>query len=307
MNHYAMSTQSFIRRAAGWGLSPAPRENARAARAERRWRWPTMMVLLCTVPAFYADLLHSQPTTLADAAYPGAALMVGVSLLHVGWYTRHPIAHVLSNPTDILLVAGLVASALLPSSQGSPLALGIRLTVAFMTLLRMVWAIQHLITRGGLTYLLLVSVVVLGACGMGFWWLEPTTPTLADGMWLAFTTAATVGYGDMVPTTPASKIFAVFVVLLGFGVLTLVTAAIATSWVETEERIIEREIVHDMRREVASLRHELTALREEIRQSRHAAAAASAGSAAPAQPPAPFTPAAAAPDDGTESATAHQK
>jgi voltage-gated potassium channel len=105
---------------------------------------------------------------------------------------------------------------------------------------------------------------VLLACGLGFWWLEPTTPTLADGMWLAFTTAATVGYGDVVPTTAASKIFSVFVVLLGFGVLTLVTAAIATKWVETEERLIEREIIHDMRHEMALLRRELAALRAEV-------------------------------------------
>ncbi|KAB0577726.1 two pore domain potassium channel family protein [Ideonella dechloratans] len=128
----------------------------------------------------------------------------------------------------------------------------------------MVWAQQHLVTRGGVTYLLTVSLGVLLACGLGFWWLEPTTPTLADGMWLAFTTAATVGYGDVVPTTAASKIFSVFVVLLGFGVLTLVTAAIATKWVETEERLIEREIIHDMRHEMTLLRRELAALRNEV-------------------------------------------
>ncbi|OYT87322.1 MAG: ion transporter [Burkholderiales bacterium PBB6] len=132
----------------------------------------------------------------------------------------------------------------------------------------MVWATQHLITRGGLTYLLTMAVGVLLLCGLGFWWLEPTVHTLGDGLWLAFTTAATVGYGDVVPTTPAAKIFSVFVVLLGFGVLTLVTAAIATSWVETEERRIEREIMRDMRREMASVRHELVALRRELESAR---------------------------------------
>jgi voltage-gated potassium channel len=163
--------------------------------------------------------------------------------------------------TDLVLIAGLVAAALLPSSHDSVAALGLRLGVALITLLRMVWAMQHLITRGSVTYLLVVALMVLLACGLGFWWLEPTVHTLADGLWLAFTTAATVGYGDLVPTTAASKIFSVFVVLLGFGVLTLVTAAIATSWVETEERRIEREILRDMHREMAILRHELAELR----------------------------------------------
>jgi voltage-gated potassium channel len=137
--------------------------------------------------------------------------------------------------------------------------------VSLLALVRMLWALQHLVTRGGVTYLLLLSLGVVGLCGVGFWWLEPTVATLPDGLWLAFTTAATVGYGDVVPTTLASKIFAVFVVLLGFGVLTMVTAAIATTWIETEERRIEREILHDLRQQLGTVRAELAALRAEIR------------------------------------------
>jgi len=111
-------------------------------------------------------------------------------------------------------------------------------------------------------------------CGVGFWLLEPRTPTLTDGLWLAFTTAATVGYGDVVPTTTASKIFAVFVVLLGFGVLTMVTAAIATNWIETEERRIEREILRDMRQHIGKVDADLTALRAELRAAAHLLASA---------------------------------
>ncbi|MBP8101886.1 MAG: two pore domain potassium channel family protein [Burkholderiaceae bacterium] len=132
----------------------------------------------------------------------------------------------------------------------------------------MMWSLKHLITRGGLAYMLLMAVGVLGACGMGFWWLEPTTRTLPDGLWLAFTTAATVGFGDVVPTTPASEIFSVFVVLLGYGTLSLVTAAIATSWVETEERRVEREIMRDVRHEIATVRNEVVALRRELAATR---------------------------------------
>ena len=100
-------------------------------------------------------------------------------------------------------------------------------------------------------------------------------------MWLAFATAATVGYGDIVPTTTASRIFSVFVVLLGFGVLSLVTAALAAAWVETEERRIEREILHDMRREMATVREQVQSLREELARSRLQATQAPPPGAAP--------------------------
>lgn len=149
----------------------------------------------------------------------------------------------------------------------------------------------HLIRRG-LLYSLGLCLLILLIGGIGFWWLEPGIHTLQDGLWLAFTTAATVGYGDVVPTTSASKIFSVFVVLLGFGVLTLVTASIATKWVETEERLIEREIIHDMRHEMTQLRHELAALRTEV--NRYIAV----HDAAPSPAPEPVQQASTAPPPG---------
>lgn len=264
MSRWSLDTHTFVRRAVSWGLTPPPRDNPSAARAERRWRWPVLLALVLTIPAFYAELLHRDPTRWADAVYLLAAAVLGASLWQVARRCRHAPSHLRANPSDLLLVVGLLAAAVVPSSLQSTPALVLRMAVAGLTLLRMVWTVQHLITRGGLAYMLLSALVLLLASGFGYWWLEPRTPTLADGLWLAFTTAATVGYGDIVPTTPASRIFSVFVVMLGFGMLSLITAAIATAWVETEERRLEREFLHEVRREMAAMRQEVQALRAEL-------------------------------------------
>ena len=253
-----------FRRGTLWGLQRVPAEAARARRVEGRWRWPTLLVLASTVPAFYTEMLNANRPPLASLAYVLGALMVAAALLHTARHSGAPARHVLANPLDLALVLGLLLAAALPASSHSPPALVVRLLVALATLVRMVWAVQHLITRGSLANLLVVAGIVLLLCGAGYWWLEPTTPTFTDGLWLAFATAATVGYGDVVPTTPAAKIFSVFVVMLGFGVLTMVTAAIATKWVETEERIIEREILRDVHHQMDALRRELAALRDEL-------------------------------------------
>lgn len=113
---------------------------------------------------------------------------------------------------------------------------------------------------------LLVAGLILLGCGGVYWVIEPRTPTLADGLWLAFVTASTVGYGDLIPSTPTSRAFSLFVVLLGFAVLSLVTAAIAATFVESQERRIEREILRDLHRQMGHLREELNALREDIRK-----------------------------------------
>ncbi|MFM2400035.1 MAG: hypothetical protein RL341_2192 [Pseudomonadota bacterium] len=116
------------------------------------------------------------------------------------------------------------------------------------------------ITRRGLVYSLALCLLILGAGGVGFWMLEPRVTSLADGLWLAFTTAATVGYGDIVPSTPLSRVFSVVVVLVGLAVLSLVTASVAAMFVEVEERQIER----DLMREIGALREEVHRLRQEV-------------------------------------------
>ncbi|MDO8252678.1 MAG: potassium channel family protein, partial [Rhodoferax sp.] len=113
-----------------------------------------------------------------------------------------------------------------------------------------------------LIYSLLLCLLILGLGGVGFWILEPSALTLSDGLWLAFTTAATVGYGDIVPSTHASRMFSVLVVLLGLAVLSLVTASVAAMFVETEERQIERDLMH----EIGALRLEVRSLHEELRE-----------------------------------------
>jgi len=121
------------------------------------------------------------------------------------------------------------------------------------------------ITRRGLWYSLALCMLILLLGGVGFWLLEPGTTTLHDAMWLAFTTAATVGYGDLVPTTLVSRAFAVVVVLLGLAVLSLVTASLSAMFVETEERQIER----DLMREISALRSEVKAMRAELHAAVH--------------------------------------
>jgi voltage-gated potassium channel len=251
------------------GLAHAPAHDATATRRERRWRVPLVAALLGTIPAFYLELLDPAPGHLPEALYAVAALVVGAAIAHVAQACAQPRKYLQRNALDIALVLGLLLAMALPSSGLSAAALGLRGLVGLLTLTRILWTLRPMFSRGSLPYLLLMALGVLGLCGLGFWWLEPNARTFEDGLWLAFTTAATVGYGDIVPTTTASRIFSVFVVLLGLGVLTLVTAAIAAHLVESEERRIEREILRDMHQQLRRVHEELASLRDEMRRTTH--------------------------------------
>lgn len=223
-----------------------------------------LLALALTVPAFYMAALaypHSAHALLYGLAALACALVLGRErgLPH---QARHATRHL-----SVLLVGALVLSAALPAGDSMGLV-AMRLFTAALVILRMGQSVRPRLWRGSMAHLLSLAIGVLSLCGLGFWWLEPNVHSLGDGMWLAFTTAATVGYGDIVPTTNASKIFAVFVVLLGVSALSLVTAAIAAMWVRSGEKQIEHEILHDLHRQLNQVHQELSALKQLVARDR---------------------------------------
>lgn len=235
--------------------------------------WPMLIALVASVPAFY-DSMMPTPATWATWMY----LVSGVVVLASAWRVQQQMAAPDHDPSrghwgdrplqlklDWFLGVALLANAVLPQSNESEPALIWRLVIAVLMLYRLLKISQPLFTETGLARLLAIGASVLVLCGIGFYWLDPGVKNLHEGLWLAFSTAATVGYGDMVPTSTASRIFAVFVVLLGYGLLSLVTASVAAMFVGTQERKVEQEILRDMHREMRELRQEIDRLRQEVR------------------------------------------
>ncbi len=96
--------------------------------------------------------------------------------------------------------------------------------------------------------------------------------TIWDALWWALVTVTTVGYGDIVPVTVEGRLIAVAVMVGGITLIGVVTATLA-SWIvervgaEAAAREVreEREIVATSQ-DLAELRDEVSALREELRR-----------------------------------------
>ena len=56
-------------------------------------------------------------------------------------------------------------------------------------------------------------------------------PSIGSGLWWAIQTTTTVGYGDNVPVSAAGRFLAVVVMFFGIGFLTVITAAITSTFV----------------------------------------------------------------------------
>jgi len=79
--------------------------------------------------------------------------------------------------------------------------------------------------------------------------------SLGSGLWWAAQTVTTVGYGDHVPGTAPGRLVAVLVMLLGIGLVTVITAAITSTFVARAHRIEEtpsEDATADQLRDIAA-------------------------------------------------------
>ncbi len=83
-----------------------------------------------------------------------------------------------------------------------------------------------------------VSITIISGVLMHFT-DEKTYPTIGDGLWWAVQTVTTVGYGDLVPTSTAGRLVAALVMIVGIGFLTVVTAAITSTFIESARRRLQ--------------------------------------------------------------------
>ena len=64
---------------------------------------------------------------------------------------------------------------------------------------------------------------------------EGTITTFGTAVWWAIVTSTTVGYGDVAPITPAGRAIAVVLMTVGVALLSLITAHVASLFVEQDE------------------------------------------------------------------------
>lgn len=239
-----------------------PHDHPAAVRAWQRMRWPLFATMLLLVPAFYLGLIGSSAGLFAARClYLLVGAICAAVLGRMVALSRHPWRFVRRNALDVAIALAAFLSVFEGTVPWSAPEWVLRLAFMGALALRIAIVLRVLLVPNRLLLLLGLGAGLLALSGAGFYFLEPRVHSYADGLWLAFESSATVGYGDIAPTTPASRVFAVFVVLLGYGMLSLTFASIAALFIGEEEKQLRR----DMHRDIRRLEGEMAAMREDVR------------------------------------------
>ena len=212
-------------------------DNPRARRWQQRLHGLMIGVALLSLPAYVLDSAGHYPA-LQQVARGLDALIFIAFLLETGWMlhvTSSPGRYLAENWLNVVILIGTAASAMGAATEWVVLLRIARVALGSLVLLRALAAFRVLFTRRGAPLLLGIACLLMLAGGGVFYWVEPTVDNYWDGLWLAFVTGTTLGYGDFVPTSPTARVFAVFTAFVGVAMMTLFTANVISYFIGRDD------------------------------------------------------------------------
>lgn len=223
----------------------APEENARAQLAGRRFEIPMLFVAIWILIQWYMEkrgLISSSLTDISDMLIWLFFILetaVLTTLVNNKW------RHLRNNWINlVIIILGIPIIWGISTYAGALRSLRLLLMVAILVNIsetaRQILSRNHL----GTTLLISAGIIIIG--GIMIAGIDPAIGSIGKGLWWAWVTVTTVGYGDVVPSSDAGKLFGAFLILLGIGLFSLLTASFSAFFISKEEtaRNLDQEIIN---------------------------------------------------------------
>ena len=112
----------------------------------------------------------------------------------------------------------------------------LRLLVLISLFIHASRTLRHVLARNNLGRTLIASLVIIVISGTIISLIDPNVKNTSDGIWWAWVTVTTVGYGDIVPISNAGRVFGAFLILMGLALITMLTASFAAFFMAEDKK-----------------------------------------------------------------------
>lgn len=206
----------------------------------KRLEWPMLIVALWIPVQWYLEETQVIGPMLANVADWLIWLSFLVETILLSTLVKNKREYLLRNWMNLAIIIG----GLPVIWQYTPLVglmRSMRLVLVIVLLARLSRNVRKLLARRQLGTTLAIAFVTLVLSGIIVSRIDPSIGTVWDGMWWAWVTMATVGYGDVVPHNAAGRLFASLLILFGVVLISMLTANLAAFFIGSDVEKMERE------------------------------------------------------------------
>jgi len=195
---------------------------------------PMLLLALWILVEWYLSVKDAYPKSWIVTTSWVVWLFFAVETGLLCFFVRDKKRYLMTNWINLLIIAGGIP--LLWSDQPFAGSLrSLRLLLLVGILLEMSGTIRQMLSRNHVGLTLLVALIIIVMAGTSMAAIDPGIDTFWDGIWCAWVTVTTVGYGDLVPESPQGKVFGGLLMVLGLGLFSLITASFSAFLISREE------------------------------------------------------------------------
>ena len=241
----------------------APDETEQAQNAGRRFEVPMLVLAIWILVQWYMEKRGLISVRLAEISDLLIWIFFIIESTVLTWLVKDKLRHLRNNWINVtIILLGIPIIWGFDTYAGALRSLRLLLMAAILFNIsdtaRQILARNHL----GTTLLIVTGIIIIGGIMMAG--IDPAIGSIGQGLWWAWVTVTTVGYGDVVPSSDAGKLFGAFLILLGIGMFSLLTASFSAFFISKEET--ENSVDQEILDKLGQISQRLDKLETRIRQ-----------------------------------------
>jgi voltage-gated potassium channel len=228
------------------GLSGvAENETESALRWGGRLEWPMLGVAILILVEWYLEAKGLSTPLMSHVTNWIVWLAFVVETVLLTSLVRDKLFYLRTNWMNLIIIA-LGVPILWEGMEVAAALRSLRLLIAAEVLINISGSLRTLLRRNNLGTTLFVALIVILIAGLVAAGLDPAIDTPWEGIWWAWVTVTTVGYGDVVPVSLEGRLLGAFLILLGIGLFAMLTASFSAMFISQTEEEVEEEIEEEI-------------------------------------------------------------